>query len=65
MNDLLDSHRTLISNLKQWASDDEALLAKSNLSNFDPAGNFFKHIFFGYLYFFSFNCYGYQLFKYK
>jgi len=58
MTDLLDSHRTLISNLKLWASDDEALLAKSNLINFDPEGNFLEeHLFFGYLYFFSFKCY--------
>ncbi len=43
MNDLLDSHRTLISNLKQWASEDEALLAKSDLRDFDQSGNYFKH----------------------
>ena len=65
MNDLLGSHRTLISNMKLWTSDDEALLAKSNLRDFDQSGNYFKHIFFGYLYFFLLNVMGSNFFNIK
>ena len=38
--DLVDSHRSLIVNMQQWASDDAALLAATNEVDYDQDGNF-------------------------
>ena len=36
--DLVDSHRSLIVNMQQWASDDAALLAMTNEVDYDQDG---------------------------
>ena len=38
--DLVDSHRSLIVNMQQWASDDAALLAMTNEVDYDQDGEF-------------------------